>query len=432
MHTYQNRRAPRGSALRRLVLAGSLAGLAACDFKVTNPGPTADQFLADTLSLTAQVNGVAYSLGDGMNYQVLHSAVVSRELFPTGQSGQFGIEPRNWVGFLVTEEQPTPWNSLSRARWLSDQSIARLKDVLGDAAFAKHPIAAQGLVWRGFTYRVLGEAMCVSIIDKGPTTPSKDNLVRAESAFTAALAVATAANNATLVNAANAGRAQVRVDLGDWPGAVADAGKVPTAFRYQMPYYANVDEYGYNRTMWSSTAQSFYKATSVWGTWYAKYYDSSKDPRVPYTQTALTGAGAFPPVGKVPWWPQAKYVTQTAGINLATGREARLIEAEAALRNGDIATAMAKIDANRASANAPVAARPATVTDAWTLLKQERGIELWLEGRRLADMRRWGADNTPGALDPLEVPGKTSYLEGQNTCFPVSRDEMNTNPNLTP
>lgn len=431
MYRYQTRRARRGLALRGLGLAGALAGLSACDFKVTNPGPTADKFLTDTLSLTAQVNGVAYALGDGMNYQVLHSAVASRELFPTGQSGQFGIEPRNWVGFLVTEEQSTPWNSLSRARWLSDQSLARLKSVLG-VAFATHPTAAQALVWRGFAYRVLGEAMCVAIIDRGPATPAKDNLVRAESAFTAAIAVAAAANNATLVNAAYAGRAQVRVDLGDWTGAVVDAAKVPTTLKYQMPYYANVDEYGYNRTMWSSSSQSFYKATSVWGTWYAKYYDSSKDPRVPYTQTALTGAGAFPPVGKVPWWPQAKYVTQTAGINLATGREARLIEAEAALRNGDIATAMARIDANRASANAPMAARPATLADAWTLLKQERGIELWLEGRRLADRRRWAADQTPGALDPLEVPGAASYLEGQSMCFPVSQDEIDTNPNLKP
>ena len=426
-------RHPRAGAMRRaLVLACVLGSLTACDFKVTNPGPTADKFLTDTLSLVAQVNGVAYTLGDGMNYQVLHGAVAARELFPTGQSGQFGIEPRNWVGYLVTEEQSTPWNTLERARWLSDQSLTRLKTVLGDAVFARHPTVAQALVWRGFTYRVLGEAMCVSIIDKGAPSPAKVSLVRAESAFTAAVAVATAANNATLITAAYAGRAQVRVDLGDWSGAEADAANVPTGFKYQMPYYANVDEYGYNRTMWSSTSQSFYKATSVWGTWYAKYYDSSKDPRAAYTKTALTGAGAFPPVGKVPWWPQAKYMTQTAGINLASGREARLIEAEAALRKGDIVTAMARMDANRASAGAPVAARPASVVEAWTLLKQERGLELWLEGRRLADMRRWTADKTPGALDPLEVPGAASYLEGQDFCFPVSREEANTNPNLKP
>jgi hypothetical protein len=220
--------------------------------------------------------------------------------------------------------------------------------------------------------------------------------------------------------------------LGNWAGATADAARVASTFVYQMPYYSNVDEFGYNRTMWSSSEQSFFKATSVWGTWYAPYFDATSDPRVRYQKTALVGAGAFPPVGKVPWWPQRKYVTQTAGINLATGREMRLIEAEAALRTGDVAGAMAKMDANRTAAGAPTMERPTDVADAWRLLKRERGIELWLEGRRLADFRRWKADNTPGALNALEIPGPTSYLQGQDACFPVSRDEMNTNPNLKP
>lgn len=384
-------------ARRGLALVGALGGLAACDFSVSNPGPTQDEFLADSLSVTAQVAGVGYTLGDGMNYLVLHSAVATRELFPTGQSGQFGIEPRNWVGLLVTEEQGTPWNLVSRARWLGDQATARLQKVLGATAFAKHPQAAQVLIWRAFTYRVLGEAMCVSIIDGGPATPARDNLVRAESTFTAAIAVAAAANNTTLLNAGYAGRAQVRVALADWTGAVADAGRVPTTFAYKMPYYANVDEFGYNRTMWSSTSQSFFKATSTWNTWYSQYFDESKDPRVPYTVTTLKGSGAFPPVGAVNWWPQAKYATNTAGVNLASGREARLIEAEASLRGGNIAGAMTLIDTNRASAGAPVAGCPPTISDAWTLIERERGIEL--------------------------------YLEGQSSCFPVSRQEIDTNKN---
>ncbi|WP_411281729.1 RagB/SusD family nutrient uptake outer membrane protein [Gemmatimonas sp.] len=426
--TYTVRTAGR-VAQRGLALVAVLGGLSACDLSVSNPGPTQDAFLADSLSLTAQVAGVGYTLGDGMNYVVLHSAVATRELFPTGQSGQFGVEPRNWVGQLVTEEQGTPWNLVSRARWLGDQAVARLQTVLGPTAFAKHPQAAQALIWRGFTYRVLGEAMCVSIINGGPATPARDNLVRAESTFTAAITVATAANNTTLINAAYAGRAQVRVALADWAGAVSDAGRVPTSFSYKMPYYANVDEFGYNRTMWSSTAQSFYKATSAWNTWYAQYFDETRDPRVPYTLTALKGSGAFPPVGAVNWWPQAKYVTNTAGVNLTSGREARLIEAEAALRSGNVVGAMTLIDANRASAGASVAARPATLADAWTLLKRERGIELWLEGRRLADLRRWAATSTPGSLDPKEVPGAASYLEAQSSCFPVSRQEIDTNKN---
>jgi hypothetical protein len=59
---------------------------------------------------------------------------------------------------------------------------------------------------------------------------------------------------------------------------------------------------------------------------------------------------------------------------------------------------------------------------------------LWLEARRLGDLRRWQAANTPGDLDPLEMPsgdGATgSHLVQQDLCFPVPRSERDTNPNL--
>ncbi len=68
--------------------------------------------------------------------------------------------------------------------------------------------------------------------------------------------------------------------------------------------------------------------------------------------------------------------------------------------------------------------------EAWALLKRERGIDLWLEGRRLGDLRRWQEDNTPGALDPREVVGEASHLQVQDLCFPISKAERDRNPNL--
>lgn len=418
--------------VRGPVLAIALVGLAACDFKVTNPGPTLDKYLSDSVAIRAQVNSIGYTLGDGLNYLALQGAVAARELFPTGTSGQFGIEPRNWVGFLVTEEQGTVWNTLQQARWLGDQVVTRMRGILGEAAFAKHPLAAEALVWRGFAYRVLGENMCFSVIDGGPLNPAAEDVQRAESTFTAALAVATAANSAKLVSASYAGRAQARMLQGNWDGAKADAAIVPTSFTYQMPYYGTGDAPGYNRVYWSATTEGLYKSHSTWKTWYANLYDTSSDPRLKYTKTTLVGAGIFPPVGKVPWWPQAKYANRAAGINLASGREMRLIEAEAALRAGDITTAIARINALRTLSNAPLVTAPSAINDAWTLLKRERGIELWLEGRRIGDFRRWIATGTPGQLDPLETLGTASYLEGQGTCFPLSQNEIDTNPNAKP
>ena len=67
-------------ARRGLVLACILGGLTACDLSVSNPGPTQDSFLSDSLSLAAQVAGVGYTLGDGMNYLELatgHDAMIT-------------------------------------------------------------------------------------------------------------------------------------------------------------------------------------------------------------------------------------------------------------------------------------------------------------------------------------------------------------------
>jgi starch-binding outer membrane protein, SusD/RagB family len=107
----------------------------------------------------------------------------------------------------------------------------------------------------------------------------------------------------------------------------------------------------------------------------------------------------------------------------------RLIEAEAKLRANDVAGAMTSINAVRTNAGAT--AVTATASDeAWRLLKRERGIELWLETRRLGDLRRWKANNTPGALDPLESVGTASHLKQQDLCFPISTSEKQTNPNV--
>jgi hypothetical protein len=72
------------------------------------------------------------------------------------------------------------------------------------------------------------------------------------------------------------------------------------------------------------------------------------------------------------------------------------------------------------------------LTEAWGYLKQERGIELWLEVRRMNDLRRWEANGTPGALDPLEDPSNpATFLDpNQTLCVPISQSERETNPNI--
>jgi hypothetical protein len=70
----------------------------------------------------------------------------------------------------------------------------------------------------------------------------------------------------------------------------------------------------------------------------------------------------------------------------------------------------------------PVSA--ATSAEAWVALDRERHFTLWLEGRRLRDNAR------------LSAPGLSSFsatfMQGRNSCFPASLNEVASNPNLRP
>ena len=114
----------------------------------------------------------------------------------------------------------------------------------------------------------------------------------------------------------------------------------------------------------------------------------------------------------------------------------RLIEAEALLREGNIGGAMSLVNGLRADAGVDPWPDPSGIEEAWTYLKRERGIVLWLEGRRLMDFRRWNAENTPGDLDPLELglvsrDGVVSPdLTNADLCMPIPNTERQLNENL--
>jgi hypothetical protein len=425
-----SRRPGRGSAW---MLVACTVLLASCHFDVTNPGPVQEKFLDDPAAQTAIVNGAGRDLSDALNHVAYVLGAVAREIFPDGSTGSFGISSQEQVGKLQNDQTDEFWNPAQRARWEAEHGAMRFLDQLGADAYAKKKVAGQITLWAGYANRLLGETMCEAIIDAGPNQASSVYLTRADSEFTSAMAIAAAAGDNTTATAAQAGRASVRADLGNWTGAVADASAVADAFVFQMPYYIT-DSDQYNRIYWSS-ANAPYRAHTVYNTFYQQYYLDSKDPRVPWTQDPKnpTGDAAVLNLGKLPWYPQTKYNKRDAAINLSSGWEMRLIEAEAKLRNNDVAGGMALVNKHRVALGLQ-AWTATTITDAWTMLKRERGIELWLEGRRLGDLRRWKATNTPGVLSDFEIAGGSkSYLDAsQDLCAPTPLTETQTNPNYKP
>lgn len=412
----------------------ALLGLVACDFEVTNPGPTADAILDRPEAHAAIANGAARLFADAHNYVAYTSGAVTREIFPAGSTSAFGVSNLQQQGRLEYDDEHIlpPWQSAQRARYVAESGFARMEETAPNGTTSYVP-AANAALWAGFSNRLLGESFCEAVFDGGSIEPRASFFTKAEQWFTTAISIGTAANQSTLVTAAYGARAAVRMHKGDWAGAVSDAARVPNTFRF-LSERDNSEIGQYNRVYWAS-ASTPYRAHTVWNTQWETYFADTKDPRVGWGQSATQkqGDAAVGILGgaRATWYYQTKYTTTAAGIALTTGWEMRLIEAEALLRDGNVQGALDKMNQRRTALSLP-ALTAANATEAWTLLKRERGAELWLEGRRLGDLYRWKAGNTPGELHPREQAGNAaSYLSAsQSLCYPIPKGERETNPNI--
>jgi hypothetical protein len=402
-------------------LAALAVGLTACDFDVVNPGPTRDDALNDPAAYGPLVTGMSQALSAALWRVGLVGAEVAREYVQGGRI--FTTKLPTTPGQLTRDDvSDAHWNTAQQARWVAEDGLRRFREGIADTDAS--PYVAEALVYAGFANRLLGENFCEAVFDGGPVQPGSAYFERAEAHFSEALTVAGAAGRNDLVLAARAGRASVRVQLGDWDGAAADAALVPEDFEFQARF-TNSELEQYNIIYWSN-ANSPFRTHSVVGTFYEGYYTNTGDPRVAWgTDPEVPTAE----IASVPWLFQLKYQSREAPINLVSGREAQLILAEAALRDGQTQDALDILNALRANVasdldDQPLAGWPATTdpVEVWGYLKRERGIELWLEGRRLGDLRRWVHDGSPGVAEDVS--------DRIRLCFPIADSELESNPNL--
>jgi hypothetical protein len=394
---------------RRVSVAAGICGtmlLAGCDFTVTNPGPLLDADLNNPAAIPALVNGMGGDLSNAIGNYLLRAALSSGEL---RHSGNYAAEKQFAAGQIRPEDVNGDWARMQQARWVAENGLVRMKTVLG-TAFETNPNVTRAYVYAGYANRFLGENVCETVIDGGQKVASTEHFVRADSLFTRALTLARAQNNTALTNAALAGRATVRAWLGKWNDAVADATLVPNTFRHNALFSTNTSRENLNLAVETITRREVTVFNTVWV--------ADRDARVPY-DTVRTSSGAFQTGqdGATRFFRQRKYLTFGDPVALARGAEMLLLRAEAALRTNDVTNAVSLINQARATSTLP-AVTATTADAAWTLLKRERGAVLWLEGRRMWDLRRWLAEN------------RDATLQGKSTCMPISQEEVGANPNL--
>lgn len=114
----------------------------------------------------------------------------------------------------------------------------------------------------------------------------------------------------------------------------------------------------------------------------------------------------------------ANYIYQR--ITIASAREALLILAEAALAANDLTTFTTRINELRALNNlTPWAGQ----IPALEILKHERRVHLFLQGRRLADLYRWGELSPQWNTTP-----PSTAVQNPGTFFPVTCIEIRSHP----
>jgi hypothetical protein len=110
--------------------------------------------------------------------------------------------------------------------------------------------------------------------------------------------------------------------------------------------------------------------------------------------------------------------TDYAPITIVSLREMHLIIAESKLAGGDNAGCLAELNAIRAFDGL---AAYASSQDAAAAFKHERRANLFIQGRRLADMYRFGEKSV--VWDPVEQSPAGSF-------FPITIQEIRANPNI--
>jgi hypothetical protein len=388
---------------------------------------------------------------------LLADEYINSETFPT----RVEIDRR---ATQITNGTLTGWfRTLSRARRSQEFAAGRYRALASDTTL--QPGLAEMLSLSGFTYLFFAENYCSGVpfstanddgsLVFGPPLTTAQMLDTAEVRFRAALAAATAlqssiAQRTARIDLARIGLARSLLAQGDYAGAAAAVGgatPVPTTFVYLIGHSENSTRQNNGVHVANVVAERYAVADGEGGN--GLRFRTQMDGRVPSGRFPSTDVG-FDNI--TPQIDQQRFGDRKAPNPLATGAEARLIEAEALLVAGDTVGALAIHNALRAAppayfapvnetraiavAYGPLPALTATdVTNAGgavNLLFKERAYWLWLSGHRLGDLRRL-------THPPYNRGGETVFptgayfkggIYGTDYNFPVPFDETN-NPNFT-
>jgi hypothetical protein len=429
-------------ALGALLVAASLT--TGCGFgnilDVHVPGRVQEGALDDPALAPTMTASVVSDLECAWNNYATGSALISDEFLQASSN----LNQRNWGSRRITADDPNMatatcrgqygmYTTLQTARFQAEDIFRRLDGFTDAQVASRLSLEATVKAYGAYALVALGEGFCEMALDGGPLMTRAQVLQLAETRFTEAIDLATRGSNTDILNMALLGRARVRLDLQNFAGAIADAGRVTAG------YVKNATRDDSDLRRYDAFCEFITCATNRHATVAPNYrnvtWQGVPDPRVAVTtknQLAFDNA-------QIHYYPVNKHTSRSFPLIIASSKEARLIVAEASARSGDLATARQLINAMHTAAGIPGYDPAGTDTQSQVITQviEERRRELFTEGgHRLNDQLRFRGTpfaipfkGEPGSIHPNGVDA-TNLPYGSTTCFPLPTVERIGNPNI--
>ena len=415
------------------------------DTNISNPNAVSEDALGDPASAPPLVNGLAASVTRALTGIYGPYAVASDELTWVGSRENWGFLDAGDVSNPLNEYTDTAYPFVSEGRWLSNYTIAKLEAFDKAGTLRDRAGLARTYLYAAIIYTTIGDMYDDFVLASDRTQPAPpigegNMVVMYDSAIAyldRGLTIATAVNNRDLQTQLVAMRARAKFSKAVWQklkparttpsnpfvndaGANADAtaalALMSGNYRFRLlPVTGGTASISMASEM-NSRLEIRASATYI-----------NPDPAKPTAvapgiagiklKDPVTGA-ADPVLAKaIDECCRASSTTLTP-FTIVSAKEMHLILAEAALSQGNATEARTRINAARSLEN--LAAWDGTTPAARDMLIYERQVNLSLQGRRLADMYRFGLKDEKWL--PANIASKKACF------FPIAAIERRSNP----
>tara|TARA_X000000950_G_scaffold175977_1_gene213818 strand:- start:1461 stop:2720 length:1260 start_codon:yes stop_codon:yes gene_type:complete len=411
------------SKLIGLILTFAVIG---CDLDVNNPNSLLEDDLKDPSAASAVANGAWNAALRGVSYMMMPYTVAGDESVWIGSRDAWRQIDKGGMTNEYNEFVDQAWPYISEARWMADEAVTRLGEFntagtlpdVQDLVLAHLTAAMVRIYIADFFDDFVYSNKTVSGTPIGAAN-MHELYDQAMSLLTTAESIADASNKVKVL----ALKARVAHAEGIW-------GKLNPSVNTSSPYVsAGATEaaaaaalmsadYKWKMNFSASTVSNYMSGQINSRQEMDLLYNAAVGNGDTFPNDPVTGVADTRMQAEFDLFKNTANGTDYAPITIVSLREMHLIIAESKLAGGDNTGCLAELNAIRAFDGL---AAYASSQDAAAAFKHERRANLFIQGRRLADMYRFGESSV--VWDPVEQSAAGSF-------FPITIQEIRANPNI--